>query len=59
MLNKKDIPCEKCNSHQIMNAQSNIPGIDYPDMLQCGCCESLFKIDDNDRVTFFHIGRKQ
>jgi len=41
-----------------MNAQSNIPGIDYPDMLQCGCCESLFKIDENDKITFFWVGDK-
>jgi len=42
-----------------MNAQSNIPGIDYPGMLSCGCCESLFKIDENDKITFFYVGEKK
>jgi len=41
-----------------MDADSNIPGIKYPDMLSCGCCESLFKIDENDKITFFWVGKK-
>jgi len=57
-MNRYLPPCELCNSNQQMHCKS-IQGFDIPETYQCGCCEAIYKINDNDVVSFIYEGEKK
>jgi len=50
-------PCELCDSNQQMHCESTI-GFQISDTFQCGCCKAIYKIDENDNVSFLYMGEK-